>query len=103
MTGSTAAPDPAPTEAPEPPAGPPAAPGRATGIPPEALTERSEHARARGLPGLSIAGGEDPDLNETVARERPYLQALIAMVVVIIAGGFLLGLIGMVVGGATPP
>jgi hypothetical protein len=66
--------------------------------PPEPDTERDRIARAKGLKAPAIAGGGDPDLQRTLAAERPYLQALVVMVVFIVAGGFLLGAIGMVVG-----
>ena len=36
---------------------------------------RNEHARKRGLPGPYIAGGDDPDLPETLAHERPLRAA----------------------------
>ena len=55
---------------------------------------RNVAARRRGLEQPYISGGEDPELEETLRRERPYVQILIAMVVVIIATGFVLGFIG---------
>jgi hypothetical protein len=67
-----------------------------TSLPAEAFTERAAAARARGLPGAYIAGGDDPDLDTELARERPYLRLLIGMVAAIVLGGFVLGLIGMV-------
>jgi hypothetical protein len=54
---------------------------------------RNEHARKRGLNQPYIAGGDDPDLPETLQRERFYLRILIAMVVLIIVVGFGLGII----------
>jgi hypothetical protein len=73
---------------------------RATGapVPPQAYTARAEIAREKGLPGLYITGGDDPDIQQTVDRERPYVRLLVAMVIVIVIGGFILGLIGLVVG-----
>ena len=53
---------------------------------------RSVAARKRGLDQPYIAGGEDPDLDGTVARERPYLNLLIAMVIAIVLLGFGLGI-----------
>jgi hypothetical protein len=55
---------------------------------------RNVAARKRGLEQPYIAGGEDPELPETLKRERPYLQMLIAMVVFILLIGFVLGIVG---------
>jgi len=52
---------------------------------------RAVQARARGLSAPYIAGGEDPNPDATRASERPYLRLLIAMVIVIVLGGFVLG------------
>jgi hypothetical protein len=68
------------------------------GLPPEAYTERAAHARARGLPTAYIPGGEDPDPGPAIAEERKYLRWLAIMVVAIVLSGFVLGLIGLVVG-----
>ena len=54
---------------------------------------RNEHARKRGLPGPYIAGGNDPDLPETLERERPYVRLLLAMVIAIVVIGFALGIV----------
>jgi hypothetical protein len=54
---------------------------------------RNEHARRRGLPGPYIAGGDDPELPETLRRERRYVRLLVAMVVAIVVVGFALGII----------
>ena len=62
---------------------------------------RNVAARKRGLEGPYIAGGDDPELDETRRRERPYVRILIAMVAVIVATGFVLGFIGAIL--ATPP
>jgi hypothetical protein len=62
--------------------------------------ERNVHARRRGLEQPYITGGEDPDLEETLREERPYLRILIGMVVVIVTMGFVLGLLGAIL--ATP-
>ena len=62
---------------------------------------RNVAARKRGLEGPYIAGGDDPELDETLRRERPYVRILIAMVAVIVATGFVLGFIGAIL--ATPP
>jgi hypothetical protein len=52
---------------------------------------RAEHARARGLAAPYIAGGLDPDPESGRRDERHYLRILIAMVLVIVIGGFVLG------------
>ena len=62
---------------------------------------RNVAARKRGVEGPYIAGGDDPELDETLRRERPYVRILIAMVAVIVATGFVLGFIGAIL--ATPP
>jgi len=53
---------------------------------------RNVHARKRGLRQPYIAGGDDPDLPETLRRERFYVRLLIAMVVLIVVIGFALGI-----------
>lgn len=55
---------------------------------------RDEIARSKGLPGETIAGGDDPDLGATVARERPWVIGLVIMVVVLVSAGFVLGALG---------
>ena len=57
---------------------------------------RSVMARRKGLEQPYIAGGEDPELEATLAAERPYLRILIWMVAVIVIGGFVLGFIGAI-------
>jgi hypothetical protein len=60
---------------------------------PEAYdSPRNELARRRGLPQPYIMGGDDPNLAETLRRERRYVRLLVAMVVVIVAMGFVLGI-----------
>jgi hypothetical protein len=59
---------------------------------------RNEHARRRGLQQPYISGGEDPELSETLARERPYLRLLIGMVLVIVIGGFIVGFATAILG-----
>lgn len=61
---------------------------------------RNVAARRRGLEQPYIAGGEDPEIEETLRRERPYVRILIAMVVIIVLTGFVLGFIGAIL--ATP-
>ena len=59
---------------------------------------RNEHARKRGLAAPYIAGGIDPELDETLERERPYLRYLVVMAIVIVAAGFLLGIVSALLG-----
>jgi hypothetical protein len=76
--------------APPPPAeGPPPAPPDPT----EYDTERNALARARGLAAPYIAGGRDPEPEEGLREERRLLRLLLLMVGVIIASGFVLGII----------
>jgi hypothetical protein len=59
---------------------------------------RATQARARGLNAPYIAGGEDPDPDATRRIERPYVLLLIAMTVVVVLGGFVLGVIQNLLG-----
>ena len=73
-----------------------------TPLPPDPVAydaPRNEIARNKGLEQPYIAGGEDPEIEETLRRERPYVQILVWMVVVIIALGFVLGFIGAILAG----
>jgi len=60
---------------------------------------RATGARARGLAAPYIAGGRDPDPEQTRRDERIYMRALIVMVVVIVLAGFVLGIIASLLGG----
>jgi hypothetical protein len=66
-------------------------------LPPEAFTERAAAARRRGLKEPYIGGGTDPELDAALAAERPYVRALIVMTVLIVTGGFILGIAGVVI------
>ena len=59
---------------------------------------RNVMARRKGLEQPYIAGGEDPEIEETLRRERPYVQVLIWMIVIVIAMGFVLGTISSIIG-----
>ena len=59
---------------------------------------RSVQARARGLDAPYIAGGDDPDPEKARREERRYVRVLIAMVVVIVLSGFVLGYLAQLVG-----
>jgi hypothetical protein len=54
---------------------------------------RDARARAKGMPGPYITGGEDPDLATTLVQERRLVRRLVTMVVLIVAGGFVIGTI----------
>lgn len=58
---------------------------------------RNVAARKRGLEQPYIGGGEDPQLQETLARERPYVRILVVMVAAIVILGFVLGIIGALI------
>jgi len=100
------APEPGATDpAPEPgaPAGEPGAPAGERGTPgiPRASDDRAERGtpgvptRPRGLSAPLIPGGEDPDLDETLRRQRPYMRLLIGMVVVIVGGTLVLTILAI--------
>lgn len=66
---------------------------------PEAYdSERNAHARARGLAAPYIAGGRDPEPEAGRREERFYLRLLLAMVGLIVLGGFALGIISSLLG-----
>jgi hypothetical protein len=46
--------------------------------------------RPRGLDARPVPGGGDPELPATIARERPYVRLLVAMVAVIVGGSLIL-------------
>lgn len=78
------------------------APRSTTTLPPdpEKYDEyRNVAARKRGLPQPYIAGGDDPQLGETLERERPYVRLLVGMVVVIVLLGFVLGIVSALITG----
>ena len=83
----------------DPPGSPP--PGGASALPPDPDaydSPRAVQARARGLAAPYIAGGEDPDPESTRRSERRYRRWLIAMIVVIILSGFVLGAVAKLLG-----
>lgn len=61
-------------------------------------TERNAAARRRGLAAPYIPGGRDPDQAHAEAEDRRYLRILVAMVVVIVLGGFVVGIVGALAG-----
>ena len=62
---------------------------------------RAVQARARGLAAPYIAGGLDPNPEATQREERRYLRLLIAMIVVLVLAGFVLGYIADLLGFGT--
>jgi hypothetical protein len=78
-----------------------AAAARRADLPPDPVaydSERNAHARARGLAAPYIAGGRDPDPDAGRREERFYGRLLLIMVAVIVASGFVLGIIANVIG-----
>lgn len=59
--------------------------------PAEYDSPRAVRARAKGLEAPYIAGGLDPDPARGRAEERRYSRLLMAMVVTIVAAGFVIG------------
>jgi hypothetical protein len=66
---------------------------------PEAYdSERNQAARQRGLSTPYIPGGRDPDQAAAEREDRRYLRILVAMVLVIVFAGFVLGLLAALAG-----
>ena len=59
---------------------------------------RAVQARARGLAAPYIAGGEDPDIERARREEGRYVRILIAMIVVLVLSGFVLGALQKLLG-----
>lgn len=59
---------------------------------------RAVRARAKGLDAPYIAGGDDPNIGPALAEERRYWRLLVAMVLIIVASGFVVGTILALVG-----
>jgi hypothetical protein len=77
-------------------------PNRARELPPdpEAYDDpRAVIARAKGLDAPYIPGGLDPDPEKTSREERRLIRLLIAMVIVVVLGGFVFGALGMLITG----
>jgi hypothetical protein len=66
--------------------------------PDEYDSPRATQARARGLAAPYIAGGLDPDPEAGRREDRRYLRLLIAMVVVVVLAGFVLGFLANALG-----
>jgi hypothetical protein len=54
---------------------------------------RAERARAKGLKAPYIVGGNDPEIATAQAEERRLWRILVAMVVVIVLAGFVIGIL----------
>jgi hypothetical protein len=67
---------------------------------PEAFdSERNAAARARGLAAPYIAGGRDPDPDSGQREDRFYGRLLLIMIILIVAGGFVLGVVANIITG----
>lgn len=66
--------------------------------PDEYDSPRATQARARGLAAPYIAGGDDPDIEAARREERRYVRILVAMIVIVIAAGFVLGIVAKLLG-----
>lgn len=77
-----------------------AASGEALPPDPDAYdSPRAVQARKKGLKTAYIPGGADPELEATRRRERRYLALLVAMIVIIVLSGFVLGIVANLLGG----
>jgi len=83
-----------------------APPPRPTGgLPPDPAaydSDRARIARAKGLPAPYIAGGIDPDPEAGLEVDRYYGKLLLAMVIALILGGFIIGIALTIATGSTP-
>jgi hypothetical protein len=78
---------------------------RPAGLPPdpgEFDSPRARIARAKGLEAPYIAGGRDPDPEAGLREERHYGKLLLAMVIGLMFGGFVIGIAIAVTLGTVP-
>jgi hypothetical protein len=61
-------------------------------------SERNAAARKRGLATPYIPGGRDPDQAAADREDRRYLKILLGAVIVVVLGGFVLGMIAALLG-----
>jgi hypothetical protein len=74
---------------------PPTRPSSPASLPPDPDAyddPRAVRARARGLPGPYIPGGRDPNPEEARREDRFWSRVLVGMVLVIVLGGFAIGI-----------
>lgn len=79
--------------------------GRPDRLPPDPAlydSARARIARAKGLEAPYIAGGRDPVPETGLQEERHYGKLLIAMVLGLVLGGFVVGIAIAVVFGTVP-
>ena len=62
---------------------------------------RAQIARSKGLPTSYIPGGGDPDPDRGLREERRYGKLLLAMVIALVLGGFVMGFVVLFVTGLT--
>ncbi len=99
---TTTDPEATPTDPTDPAVAPPAPPPSAARPNPELYdSPRSVRARAKGLPGPYIEGGDDPDIRTAVAEERRLWRMLVIMVLSIVGAGFAIGTILALVGASS--
>jgi hypothetical protein len=70
--------------------------------PAEYDSPRAQLARAKGLDAPYIAGGRDPDPARGLQEERHYGKLLLAMVLALMFGGFVIGIAITLVVGSVP-
>ena len=76
-----------------------------TRLPPDPAeydSPRAQIARAKGLEQPYIVGGDDPDPGPGLEEERRYGKLLIAMVVALMFGGFIIGVALTLAAGGAP-
>jgi hypothetical protein len=74
-------------------------------LPPDPVeydSPRAQIARAKGLDQPYIAGGRDPDPGPGLEEERRYGKLLLAMVVALMFGGFIIGIALTIASGSAP-
>jgi hypothetical protein len=74
-------------------------------LPPDPVaydSARAQIARAKGLPAPYIPGGRDPDPAAGLAEERHYGKLLLAMVLALMFGGFVIGIAIALAFGSVP-
>ncbi len=72
-------------------------------LPPDPVaydSPRAVRARQKGLQAPYIAGGNDPDPAAGLAEDRRYVRLLLAMAIVIVASGFVIGTVIALIGPA---